>query len=316
MVEEVREQVRAGGLLPADARVVTMLSGGRDSVCLLDVAVELCGAQKVNALHVNYRLRAEADGDEAHCRALCERLEVDLEVVRAERDPGSSGNLHAWARDLRYEASAGLADRHDALIATGHTQTDQLETILYRLTVSPGRRALLGISAREGRLVRPLLGLTREQTAEYCVERGLAWREDDSNDDPTYARARVRNQLLPALDAVHPSARKNILRTAELLRQESELLDDLVEAELNGHDSIAVKRLDELPPALARLVVIRLAERTAGVLVPQAGRRVSEIVQTSRRRSDFELHVGGLASAEVKAGVLRMKRIDSRMGDA
>jgi tRNA(Ile)-lysidine synthase len=104
-----------------------------------------------------------------------------------------------------------------ALVATGHTATDQVETILYRLAASPGRRALLGMPWREGRLVRPLLGLTRIETAAYCQERGLAWREDESNDSPAYARARVRHGLLAALEVVHPAAPANVLRTAELL---------------------------------------------------------------------------------------------------
>ncbi len=110
---EVRERVRAGGLLSSGRGVVAMLSGGRDSVCLLDVAVALCGAEQVHALHVNYGLRAESDDDERHCRELCGRLGVEIEVVRASREAQASGNLHAWARELRYAAAHELAQRLD-----------------------------------------------------------------------------------------------------------------------------------------------------------------------------------------------------------
>ncbi len=186
--EEVREAVRAGGLLARDRPVVAMLSGGRDSVCLLDVVVALCEPGDVSALHVNYGLREQADAEERHCVALCESLNVGLEVVRERRrpraegssparaeqsQPGSSGNLQAWAREVRYRAAARMAAGRDALIATGHTASDQVETILYRLAASPGRRALQGMVASEGRLIRPLLVLTREQTAAYCEARGL-----------------------------------------------------------------------------------------------------------------------------------------------
>jgi tRNA(Ile)-lysidine synthase len=311
-VDEVRELVRAGGLLPPDRTVVAMLSGGRDSVCLLDVAVALCGAERVRALHVNYGLRAESDGDEAYCRALCGELGVEIEIVRAERESQASGNLHAWARDVRYGVAGDLAVRQDALIAAGHTATDQVETILYRLAASPGRRALLGMPASEGRLVRPLLGVTREQTAAYCVERGLSWREDESNDSPDYARARVRHGLSKALDVVHPAAQSNVLRTAELLREETELLDALVNAELDGGSSTSIERLRELPPALARLVVIRLAEDAAGTFVPQAGERVAEILALAKRGGRAELHLGGLAGAVIERGELRMVKIASR----
>lgn len=312
LVEDVRDQVRVGGLLPADARVVAMLSGGRDSVCLLDVAVALCGAGKVLSLHVNYGLRSSSDGDEAYCRELCERMGVQIEILSVRREAGASGNLQAWARDIRYAAAHEVANRHAAAIAVGHTITDQLETILYRLAASPGRRALSGMSAREGRLVRPLLSLTRETTAAYCLERGLRWREDESNDRSEYARARVRNRLLPALDCIHPAARANVLRTAALLREEAEVLDALVEDELKGASSIEIERLAALPPALARLVLIRLAEDACGTFVPQAGDRVGEILALAERTGQAELHVGGLVRAVIDEGKLRMQSMPAR----
>jgi len=320
---EVREKVLAAGLLDGARPLLAMLSGGRDSVCLLDLCVDLHGAQRVRALHLNYRLREEADADQRHCEELCRRLGVSLEIVHPERSPG---NLQAWAREARYQAALRLAEQNDALVAVGHTATDQVETILYRLAASPGRRALLGMSAAEGRLIRPLLGVTREQTAAYCVERGLAWREDVSNESDAYARGRVRHGLLPALRAVHPGADGNVLRTAELLRAETELLQGLVDDELGGasapgeasaHDdpgtesSIAIARLAELHPALARLVVVRLAEQAAGpgVYVPQAGDRVAEILELAARHGRAELHIGGLVSALIQDGRLRMVKI-------
>ncbi len=323
IVEQIRAAVRDAGLLGGNddlptRPVVTMLSGGRDSVCLLDVAVALRTAGSVRALHVNYGLRgAESDADERHCAALCEALEVELEVVRASRAQGEVGNLQAWARDVRYGAAIELAEREDALVAAGHTASDQVETILYRLAASPGRRALLGMRAVEGRLVRPLLGVTREQTGAYCEARGLRWREDASNDSGAYARGRVRHGLGAALRAVHPAAEANVLRTAELLREETELLDGLVADTLAGGRSIEIARLGELEPALARLVVVRLAEQAAGTYVPQAGDRVQEILALGRRGAAggggrLDLHVGGNVSARIENGVLSMVRLPPR----
>jgi len=335
--DEVREQVRAGGLLAREdlvpARpIIAMVSGGRDSTCLLDVAVALLGPAGVRALHVNYGLREQAGADERHCVALCRQLEVELEVVRAGRSSipravgavgaegsrgsaeGSRGNLQAWARELRYAEAARMAQEADGLIATGHTASDQVETILYRLSASPGRRALLGMVASEGRLIRPLLALTREQTAAYCQARGLQWREDASNDDERFARTRVRHGLLPALRAVHPAAEANVLRTASLLREETELLEELVTKELAGASSIAIARLGELPAALARLVLVRLAEDASGAYVPQAGERVQELLALGRRGGRAELHVGGQAGAVIEDGVLEMVRLPPRAG--
>ena len=295
--------------------VVAMLSGGRDSVCLLDVAVALRGEGSVKALHVNYGLRgAESDADERHCAVLCEQLGVELEIVRASRVQGETGNLQAWARDVRYTAAIELAERDDAIVAAGHTASDQVETILYRLAASPGRRALLGMRATEGRLVRPLLGVTRAQTGEYCEARGLAWREDESNESDAYARVRVRHGLGAALKEVHPAAEANVLRTAGLLREETELLDGLVARTLAGERGIALARLEELEGALARLVVVSLAEQAAGTYVPQAGDRVEEILELGRRSGSgsLDLHVGGNVSARIEDGRLSMVRLPPR----
>jgi tRNA(Ile)-lysidine synthase len=305
------EAVREGGMLPAGRPLVAMLSGGRDSVCLLDLAASLLGAEFVTALHVNYGLRDDSDVDEGHCVELCARLGVRIAVERPRR-PEGPGNLQAWARDTRYAAAAGLADRTDALIATGHTADDQVETILYRLASSPSRRALLGMRPQDGKLVRPLLGVTRAQTTAYCEERGLPWRDDPSNDEGAYARNRVRHGLAEALAEVHPAAAQNVLRTAELLRDEAEVLDTLVAAELEGRNgsprnTIELERLAELPPALQRLVIQQLADRAAGRPVAGAARHAEEVAAL-RRTGTAMLDLGGGVRAIAERGTLRAER--------
>ncbi|HST42409.1 MAG TPA: tRNA lysidine(34) synthetase TilS [Conexibacter sp.] len=333
--DAVVEQVRAGGLLAAGAPVVVLLSGGRDSVCLLDVAVRVAGAAAVMALHVNYGLRAEAGEDERHCAALCARLGVELIVERAGEP---RGNVQAWARELRYAAAERIAHARDAAaggvaagdaargagpttIAAGHTADDQVETILYRLAAAPSRRALLGMRPRDGRLVRPLLELTRAQTTSYCDARGLAWRDDVTNAGGRYARNRVRNELVGALREIHPAAEANVLALAAVLREEAELLDALVAAELAAPDasapganaaapgsvpgrSIALDRLAALHPALRRLVVQRLADDAAGRPVGGAANR-AEQVAALRRAGTAWLDLGGGVRAVAEYGVVR-----------
>lgn len=282
--------------------MVVLLSGGRDSVCLLDVVVEVAGRDAVSALHVDYGLRAESAADAEHCAALCDGLGVPLVLERAHRPEDASGNLQAWARDVRYAAGTRLAHERGALLAVGHTATDQAETILYRLAASPGRRALLGMEPRTGFLVRPLLDVTREETAAWCRARGLQWREDASNASDAYARNRVRRELLPALEAVDPRAAANVVRTARLLREEAEVLDLVVDTALAGRDRIAVEHLAALPAALARLVIRRLAEDATGALCPRAAARLDDVLTLE----DGALDVGDGARAVVADGVLRM----------
>jgi tRNA(Ile)-lysidine synthase len=262
--------------------VVVLLSGGRDSVCLLDLAVR--HADAVTALHVNYGLRDGADEDEALCRDLAERLGAPLQVVH----PGPpAGNVQAWARRVRYAA----AERLPGLIATGHTATDQVETVLYRLAVSPGRRALLGMREREGRVIRPLLGVTREETAAYCRAHGLPWREDPTNESPAYARNRVRNELVPVLRSLHPAAEANVLRTLAILRDEAVVLDELVTPEPD------LDRLAALPVALARLTIARMAGAPIGA-------RLGDILALSRSGT-ATLDLGGGLRAVAEYGRLR-----------
>ncbi|ADB50098.1 tRNA lysidine(34) synthetase TilS [Conexibacter woesei] len=318
--ERAVEQIRADGLLAAGGPVVVLLSGGRDSVCLLDVAVRIAGAPAVSAVHVNYGLRDDADDDERHCAQLCERLGVALAVERPSR-PAGSGNLQAWARDVRYAAAAqrALTLGPGAAIATGHTASDQVETILYRLASSPSRRALLGMRPRDGRLVRPLLGLTREETTAYCEARGLPWRDDATNEEGKYARNRLRLALIPALREAHPAAEANVLRLAELLRDEADVLDALVAEQLDGRGApgagaerearatIPLARLQALAPALRRLVVQRLADGAAGRPVAGAARH-ADAIAALRPEGLSMLDVGGGVRAVAEYGVVRMER--------
>ena len=286
------EVARASGLVVAGEPLLVLLSGGADSVCLLDVAIELEAG--VAALHVNYGLRDGADADERFCGDLCERLGVPLTVERAAGAP--EGNVQAWARELRYAVAERTAEGD---YATGHTMSDQAETVVYRLAASPGRRALLGMEPRRGRLVRPLLAVTREDTREWCRARGLEWCEDPSNVDTNYARARVRHEVMPHLRELNPAAEHNIAETARRLRDEQELVvgavDDALKR-LGPAPELAALRTE--PAALVRLLLSRLA----GVSVSRA--RAAEILRLADQGS-LELDISHGVRAVVEYGRVR-----------
>lgn len=310
MADALAARVAATGLLEPGRPLVVLLSGGRDSVCLLALAVALLG-RNVRALHVAYGLRgADSDADEALCRALCTGLGVELAVERASL-PAGAGNLQAWARDVRYAAGARAIAGDGALLAAGHTRSDQIETILYRLATSPGRRSLLGMPVRSGALVRPLLaaGVTRDETAAWCRAHALQWREDDSNRDERFARARIRGRLVPALNAVDPRAGDAILRTAELLAEEGAALDAIAERALGG-DRLRIAAADfaELPVAIQRIVLRRMAEAATGRSCPRAGARLEDVLALGRGMLDLgdgarvTVSAAGLACSRTPAG--------------
>jgi tRNA(Ile)-lysidine synthase len=307
MSELPLEAARESGLVRAGEPLLVMVSGGGDSVALLDVAVRL-GAQ-VSALHVNYGLRDDAVLDQALVERFCEQLGVPLHV-EAVTLPG--GNTQEQARDARYALAEELAEGD---FAAAHTASDQAETVLYRLAVSPGSRALHGMSARRGRLVRPLLGVTRDEVRDYLRARGLEWREDPSNADRRFARARVRHEVLDALRELSPAAERTIAETARQLRDEAEVLDAVVTdalKELGGGPAISLAALLEHPPAVRRLVLRALAERAAGAARgarsrPLSRREADEILALGERGTK-SLDLGGGLRAVVEYGTLRFTR--------
>ena len=277
----IRGAVAAEGLLRPGAPVVVLLSGGQDSACLLHLAVLVAGAG-VAALHVDYGLRETSGADARRCRGICDALGVELVVHRPAGRP--RGNLQAWAREERYGAARALAADRGADIAAGHTASDQVETILYRLAASPGRRALLGMQPRSGDLIRPLLAVTRAETAAYCREVGLPFVEDSSNASARFARNRVRHDVLPAFRAAHPAAEANVLRTASLLREEAEVLRAVVARAREAlGERPEVSKLARLEPALGRLVLQSLADDAMPAGAPAVGGRPEDVLAVASR---------------------------------
>jgi tRNA(Ile)-lysidine synthase len=192
---QVERYIRRHELIPPGGEILCLVSGGADSTCLWHALGAL--GYRVSALHVNHRLRGEES--EADARFCAERLGAEIVVAAADR--ATEDEL----RELRY------AFARDRLRATGHTASDQVETVLYRL-VSSGRAG--GIKARrEDGVVRPLLPVWREETEAYCRAEGLQYRIDTSN--PDTKRGLIREQILPLLHRLHPGARDNLLRLAD-----------------------------------------------------------------------------------------------------
>jgi tRNA(Ile)-lysidine synthase len=314
-IDLVTASVRASGTLAGATppSVLVMLSGGGDSVCLLHLTVALLGPERVQALHVNHGLRPAAGEDERFCMELCRTLGVELHVEHVAIP--TAGNVESLAREARYEAAervraaAGLD-----LIAAGHTASDQVETVLYRLVSSPGRRALLGMEPRRGRLVRPLLGVSADDTRAYCREAGLEWREDESNADRRLARNLLRLEALPLLREVNPAADRNVLATVAELRDESRVLDAVVEEAMlrtgagGAPPAVDAGRLAAEPPAVRRLVLRRLAETAAGAPVALQPEDARQLERLAERGGSGAVDLGGGLRASVEYGVVRFGR--------
>ena len=221
--DRVEAFVRRLELIPAGGEVVCLVSGGPDSTCLWHVLTGL--GYRTSALHVNHGLRGEESDEDARFCA---------EVLGAQVITAPPARTEAELRDLRYSLTAGRGLR-----ATGHTASDQVETVLYRL-VSSGRAG--GIKPRrEDGVVRPLLSLRRDDTGSYCRALGLPFRTDTSN--PDTKRGLIRDQILPLLRCLHPAAEENLLAlAAERPRLPRTLERTLLEL-LSTHDGTRERHL-------------------------------------------------------------------------
>ncbi len=235
MEREVLATIAAHRLFEKGEGVVVAVSGGADSVALLDflaTRVEL-GLRLVVA-HLNHGLRgADADADERFVSGLAagyglpmEAARVDVRALSRERRL----SLEEAGREARHLFLAAVAERHGAArIALAHHRDDQAETVLMRLIRGAGADGLAGMRPASGdsRYVRPLLAVSREHIVAYLRARGLQWREDASNQDQAFLRNRIRHELLPLLATYNPAIAERLAATAESLAADAELLERL-----------------------------------------------------------------------------------------
>jgi tRNA(Ile)-lysidine synthase len=308
-VKRLGDVVRESGLVEPGSRGVALLSGGPDSACLAAGLCAALGAETVVGLHLNYGLRDDSDEDEATCQALCAQLGIELTV---ERTPLGEGNLQEEAREARYAAAERLRVQLDAAwIATGHTRSDLAETMLYRLAASPGRRALLGLAPRRGRLLRPLLRIGRAETRRLATEAGLPFRDDPSNRDPRFARVRVREEVLPVLREINPAAEENLAATWAELSEEAQAVEGLAAEALEtvgaapGVRAVRAEALAELHPAIRRLALRAFAEQAAGREVALGRERAEQILRLGAHPEGGEVDLGGGLRAICEAGLIR-----------
>ncbi len=243
--DRVEATIRRRDLIPARGEVTCLVSGGADSTCLWHVLGEL--GYRVSAVHVNHALRGEES--EADARFCAEVLGAR---VVSPSDTVSQGSSEAALREARYGSTADLGLR-----ATGHTASDQVETVLYRLVSSGTTKAIK--PRREDGVVRPLLEIWREETLAYCEAHGLAYRVDSSNADTK--RGLVRDEILPLLRRLHPGAERNLLALAdERPRLPRELERTLVEL-LSSTDGTKAADLGDGVRAVREYDEVRLEGR-------------------------------------------------------
>jgi tRNA(Ile)-lysidine synthase len=278
LVEKAEEAIRRFGLLSGREGILVGVSGGQDSVALFDVLAQLAPSMELRlaVAHVHHGLRgAEADQDQALTERLassagipcrCRRIDVPA-MARA-----SGKSFEEAGREVRYEFFEEVRRELNAdVIAVGHTASDRAETLVMNLLRGAGLDGLGSIPPKRGRIVRPLILATRQETQEHCRRRDLEYRIDRTNLEPESLRNKVRLELLPLLEREYAGgAAAHIARAAELAHEEVQVLRDVAADALEGATvesapgrlMLELARLDAMPEALAGRV-IREAIRVA-----------------------------------------------------
>ena len=263
MFESLLTMMRRYEMTQPGDRVVCAVSGGADSVALL-FALYLLKEKlgiTLEAAHFNHQLRGEeSDRDEAFVRELCDRFDIPLHVGRGRVVAGKKG-LEAAARDARYAYFETLPGK----LATAHTADDNAETILMRLVRGTGLKGLGGISPVRGRIIRPMLLVTRQQVRAFLEEYCLSHVEDSSNGTDDFLRNRLRHHILPALREENPRLSENLSAMALRLRQDEEALQSSVDYT----EGLSVAQTLALPLAIRSRVLCGFLEYV-GVKEPEA----------------------------------------------
>ena len=301
-------------LLPDEGLVLCAVSGGADSMYLLERLREL--GYPVAAAHFDHGLRGEASRRDAEfVRDWCAQESIpfvggvgDAAACAAEKRLGTE----EAARTLRYAFLETAADELGAaVITTAHTADDNAETVLMRLTRGAGAKGLGGIPPRRGRIVRPMLDVTREEVMDYLSRRGIPHVEDETNAGDHYMRNRIRHRVTPVLREENPAFAEAVGRTARLMREDEAYLDELAGRFLEDNlraGTLPADQLAALPAPVARRVVRRLA----GDIPLEHTERVLRLAETGGSADIRSMRVT-VSEGRIRFGTAGERKLEERL---
>ena len=305
IIKRIERTISRFNMLDYGDRVLVAVSGGPDSVVLLDVLNRLKDALSLTLVvaHFNHGLRPRDDAAETRFTAtLADAMDLPFVTEKALTPPGGNGmSLEEEARDLRYEFLHGAKTAHGAQkIALGHTLDDQAETVLMRLLRGSGIRGLSGIPpVRHPDIIRPLIEVTRREIEGYLVHRNLKHITDPSNLEKQHFRNRIRLELLPQLKTYQPEIVRILGQTAEIMRNEDRWMEKeamgwiegAVTVSETGDQSLPLEAFAKLAPALQSRVIRRIISRLLGGLRRIHLRHIDAVKSLTRGRPQKRLNL-------------------------
>lgn len=306
MKDKVLRTIKKYSMLSVGDSVAIGVSGGKDSIALLSLLSQFKSelSLTLTAVHINHGIRGkEADADERFVKEFCEKLSVELKCfhfnvpLEAEKAKMSEEEC---GRELRYKAFNSLsADK----IATAHTLSDSVETMLFNLARGSGAKGLCGIPPVRKNIIRPLIECTSDEVLDYLKNQGLEYREDSTNLSADYSRNAIRLKVIPELKRINPSFELSAAKTASILKEENDFLRKKAAEHIQKY-SADVKALLSAEPALRYEVIRLLCENEIGV-VPEY-KHIQAIDELLSTNSSVKINSG--AVVRVRKGKLEFPK--------
>ncbi|MCR5509180.1 MAG: tRNA lysidine(34) synthetase TilS [Lachnospiraceae bacterium] len=305
VTERVYEYCRTNGLIKPGMHVLAGVSGGADSVCLLLVLKELSSLMglDINAVHIEHGIRGEESRlDMEFVRSLCERLNVPLKIYEIDVPKKAAEDrmtLEEAGRYARYEAFDKEAESCGAdVIAVAHHMGDQAETVLFNMARGSGLKGLGGMEPVRGRIIRPLLCISREQIEGYLEEAGQDYRTDSTNEDTLYSRNGIRSLVIPELERIVNGASRHITALSDEIREADKYIRDKalevrsstvsVKRDPGSKDDIYdidLKALTCEPPLIQRYVIRSLFDELYGSKKDLEAQHVRDVLKLADGQS-------------------------------
>ena len=314
MLDKVREVIEKYGMLCGKNRVIVALSGGADSMCLLNAMQKLSEEYNITieAAHVNHCLRGEeSERDNDFVRRECRERSIvlyekrsDVGALAAQKKQG----LEECGREVRYAFFAGLADEN-TVIATAHTASDNAETVLLNITRGCGIDGLTGIPAVRGNIIRPLLLCTRSEIEHYCADNGIPFVTDSTNLSDDYARNKIRLNVLPELMKINPNADVSINRLSSVARTQCLYINDSVQKLLERNKTTGGFSLDGLRRENRNILPSVIKKAIDAEFMVTAEKRHSDIILKMIDDGYGAVQIRKKCVVKVKGDVLAFEKI-------
>lgn len=299
LIKKIQNEAYLNQLWEKGDRIVIGVSGGPDSVCLLDILAKIKekGEMEIHIAHVNYGLRGrDSQKDEELVQKLAEKYQLGLSVFESEKIEETEINEENL-RNTRYNFFKKVREElgYDS-IAVAHNQDDQAETFLMRIIRGAGLQGLSGMKYKNDRIIRPLLGISKKEILEYLKNEKIEFRLDKTNKKDQFFRNKIRNKLIPYLEKnFNPNIKKTIADSTLNITDDMSLISELSKKYSKNAKEIKVSSILKLHPALQKRIILEAIKSRKGSLKKIESAHVEEIlkiIKSSKNKSQMFLFQG------------------------